>query len=458
MHSFLALPIYLLLLILPGSILADAVATEPIRAPKLTSRLPKLVRRVHASAAKRTHSLARDLRVAFGHLIPRDVDDEYNKRPVVYCKAGGQTVLQNPNDDSGDDGGNEPESNPEGGNSTGGGSSATAARPSSTRTSSRPPQSSPTSSSTSSPWGLTNSYAGTSFLDGWTFFTSADPTHGIVDYIDEQGGRDAGILAFNDGGNLIMRVESTPTVPANRRSIRITTEAQFNGGLVIMDAVHMPVGCGTWPAFWTNGPNWPAGGEIDILEAVHDYTHNQATLHTSEGCTIASTSSRELGISGNVIHGTNCDVGATDNQGCGIRSDTPLSYGRGFNANGGGVYAMRWDTAGIAIYFFPRGSIPADIDAEQPQPDNWGPAQARWPAAACDPFRFFKDHHIIFDTTLCGDWAGGVWNSGGIPGQEQSCAQRTGFATCEEYVRRNGDAFRDAYWEVRSVKLYQLRN
>jgi hypothetical protein len=151
MHSRLALPIYLLLLILP--IFADAVATEPIAAAPPKLNLPKLVRRVHASAAKRTHSLARDLRVAFGHLIPRDVDDEYSRRPVVYCKAGGQTVLQNPNNDGGGD-------EPEGGNTEGGGNSSSAGGrpPTSTRTSSRPPQSSPTSGVPSSPWALTNSW------------------------------------------------------------------------------------------------------------------------------------------------------------------------------------------------------------------------------------------------------------------------------------------------------------
>ncbi|RXW17418.1 hypothetical protein EST38_g8441 [Candolleomyces aberdarensis] len=299
---------------------------------------------------------------------------------------------------------------------------------------------------------------GETFFQGWDFFTSADPTHGLVDYIDEASGRRDGILEINSAGNAVMRVETTPTVPGNRKSIRITTQATFNGGLVIMDAVHMPHGCGTWPAFWSNGPNWPNGGEIDILEGVHDYANNQATLHTSDGCTIASSSSSALAISGSVISGTDCSVSSTANQGCGIRANSATTYGSGFNENGGGVYAMKWDATGIAVYFFPRDSIPADITANTPLPETWGAAQARWPAASCDPFRFFSDHHAIFDTTLCGDWAGGVWNAAGIPGQEESCAQRTGFATCDAFIRARGSAFQEAYWEVRYMQIYEESN
>lgn len=152
---------------------------------------------------------------------------------------------------------------------------------------------------------------------------------------------------------------------------------------------------------------------------------------------------------------------------------------------------MKWDSTGIAVYFFPRTSIPADITAGAPLPDTWGAAQARWPAASCDPFTFFNNHQAIFDTTLwyvlspdyfgkpdlhlpSGDWAAAVWSSSGIPGQEQSCAQRTGSATCEAFVRANGASmaqacmFHDAVfltnphflsdWEIKSLTIYQLKN
>ena len=60
---------------------------------------------------------------------------------------------------------------------------------------------------------------------------------------------------------------------------------------------------------------------------------------------------------------------------------------------------VKWDTNGIAVYFFPRGSVPADIGANAPLPNSWGRPQARWPGSSCDPSKFFEEHVIIFDIT-----------------------------------------------------------
>jgi hypothetical protein len=92
------------------------------------------------------------------------------------------------------------------------------------------------------------------------------------------------------------------------------------------------------------GPNWPQNGEIDIVEGVNDYTNNQATVHTNPGCTLSSQDSNALGISGNVVGGTNCAALETGNQGCGVRSKDTNSFGPTFNQNGGGVYSSEFTT------------------------------------------------------------------------------------------------------------------
>ena len=81
------------------------------------------------------------------------------------------------------------------------------------------------------------------------------------------------------------------------------------------------------------GPNWPSGGEIDIIEGVHDSTKNQATIHTSPGCKMASSDSEFLNISGKVIGGTVCSSVNTGNQGCGVRAISDGTYGAEFNRN-----------------------------------------------------------------------------------------------------------------------------
>ncbi|EGO02777.1 glycoside hydrolase family 16 protein, partial [Serpula lacrymans var. lacrymans S7.3] len=311
----------------------------------------------------------------------------------------------------------------------------------------------------SSPWKLLDAYQGQNFFDGWGFFTSADPTDGNMQYVDQGTANSSGLIEINAQGNAVMRVETTPMVQTNRMSVRIMMLNTFMGGLVIMDLVHMPTGCGTWPAFWTNGPNWPLGGEIDIVEGVNNYTNNQATIHMNPG-------SRSPLLFHPVLsafrHFGKFLPAQTGNQGCVVRSSSDISFGTGFNGIGGGVYAMLWDNSGISVYFFPRGSIPADITEGAPQPTNWTTPMANWttpmatwPSTDCNPFEFFYTHSAIFDTTLCGDWAGGVWGSTGVPGQSQSCQQETGFATCEEFVQASGASFSEAYWEVSSVKIYQ---
>lgn len=296
----------------------------------------------------------------------------------------------------------------------------------------------------SSSWQLAQSREGSSFFDNWQFWDQADPTNGNVQYVDSATAWSENLVSISNG-QAIMRADTGDNV-GNRQSIRITDNYTFNDNtLIIMDAAHMPTGCGTWPAFWSNGPNWPSGGEIDIVEGVNGQTQNQATLHTNPGCTAGSDPNQ--GASGQL---SNADCGSSDNDntGCGFTDTTSdNSFGGGFNSNGGGVYAMQWVDSGISVWFFPRSAIPGDITAGEPNPSGWQSPFANWPASTCPPNQYFNNNNAIFDLTFCGDWAGAAWSSSG-------CADSTGYSACSDYVSAVGSGFTEAYWAINYVKYF----
>lgn len=242
-----------------------------------------------------------------------------------------------------------------------------------------------------------------------------------------------------------MGVDSTNVASGRGRdSVRVSSKKSYNHGLIILDLDHMPGGaCGTWPAFWTLGPNWPDGGEIDIIEGVNGMTSNNMALHTDAGCSIVNNG----GFSGH-LETDNCDVnapGQANNAGCSIRSGNSGNYGTAFNANNGGVYATEWTSEAISIWFFPRGAIPSDISGGNPNPANWGIPQGKF-QGACNIDDKFQDHKLVFTSTFCGDWAGGVWST------DATCSA-TG-ASCQAYVQNNPSAFTDTYWLINSLKVY----
>lgn len=207
----------------------------------------------------------------------------------------------------------------------------------------------------------------------------------------------------------------------------------------------MPGGqCGSWPAFWTFGSDWPRDGEIDIIEGVNSQTANDMTLHTGAGCVISHTEA----FTGQRTT-PNCDVealGQDANAGCQIASNDIATYGSAFNANGGGVYATEWTSSAVSVWFFRRGAIPDDLSGGNPDPSGWGKPAAKF-EGECDVDQHFRNHNLIFDLTFCGDWAGNVW------GQDLVCSPQA--SSCQEFVQNNPNAFVDAYWKVNSLKVYQ---
>jgi hypothetical protein len=182
------------------------------------------------------------------------------------------------------------------------------------------------------------------------------------------------------------------------------------------------------------GPNWPYGGEIDIIEGVSLNTRNLMSLHTAPGCQMPP--SPQYGS----VTSTQCDAFQNYNQGCGVTGNNPLTYGSGFNSVGGGVYAVQWTSAHIKIWHFARNNgIPSDIQVGRPNPATWGQPHAFFKGSKyCNLDSKMKNQHIVINTNFCGDWAGNsdIWRNDPVCGRQAS--------SCVDYVARNPQAFAGA--------------
>ncbi|KAF8609501.1 putative laminarinase [Ceratobasidium sp. AG-I] len=293
----------------------------------------------------------------------------------------------------------------------------------------------------------TDTFIGPSFLAGFNHMAIPDPTHGRVNYVDEPTALRLGLTSFTRD-SFVIRSDYTTNLTASgpgRNSVRIMSKKKWDTHVQIMDVRHMPQGCGTWPAYWTTDVvDWPSAGEIDIIEGVNDQGPNAATLHTTSNCTQPATRDHTGTPTQN-----DCDWQTNYNAGCGVRSSQPNSYGPAFNANGGGWYAMERTNTYIKVWFWPRGSrtVPAQVKSCGAVVDTrtWGTPFASFVNNSCDIDSHFGPENIIINLTFCGDWAGNadVYSASGCP------------STCVDFVNDTPGAFKDAYWDIAALRVYQ---
>ena len=109
------------------------------------------------------------------------------------------------------------------------------------------------------------------------------------------------------------------------------------------------------------------------------------TLHTSDGCTIANAAFTGTLTTSNCY---NDAPGQAPNAGCDIQDPSTKSYGTGFNANKGGVFAMEWTSSAVSIWFFPRGTTPSNLQGGTPDPTSWPEPVARYQGTCNIPNHF----------------------------------------------------------------------
>ncbi|KAI0274666.1 concanavalin A-like lectin/glucanase domain-containing protein [Gloeopeniophorella convolvens] len=297
-------------------------------------------------------------------------------------------------------------------------------------------------------WIIQDTYDASNFFESFWFYNQGDPTHGTVTYVDNVTAFAHNLSYISWDGKVIMKGDDTNVLQPGqfRESVRVSSNAVYNTGLFILDINRAPWGCAVWPAFWTLGNGvWPTTGEIDIIEGVHDNEHNQVTWHTNPGCTLTPTAN----FTGTIVDqngqpNLNCEGSATL-PGCGITEVSRASYGPTFDAQGGGVFAMKWDEDGISVWNFYRVAVPEDIQAGTPNPANWPTPTATLDPSGCDPLTYFANHSIVFDITFCGDWAGNSYATSGCPG------------TCSDRLTDPSN-FVNASWSINWLKVYRRQN
>ncbi|OBZ71521.1 putative glycosidase C21B10.07 [Grifola frondosa] len=323
---------------------------------------------------------------------------------------------------------------------------------------------------------MVKEYAGESFFDDWNFFNAPDNlTHGNTNNIDAFHDN----LAFvNDAGNAIMQVDNTTTLKfnQNRNSIRISSKDQFTVGTVfVADMLHVPYGCSVWGAWWSSAPTWPLGGEIDTFEAVNQVTMSHMGLHTNPGCTHSPSAVQ----SSTLINSTDCSIYANSNEGCTVTNPSTSSYGAGADAfnilsadrlihdryaefanNGGGMFVTEFAIEGISLTGLrsvfleltlsgpQRSSIPSSMQGNVSTVDTTtlGIPVANWPASDCSINQFFDPQELVFDITLCGDFAG-----------NPTIFAETCTGVCyDDWVLGDPSRYSTAYFEVSYVRVYGI--
>ncbi|KAF6821521.1 mixed-linked glucanase [Colletotrichum sojae] len=300
-------------------------------------------------------------------------------------------------------------------------------------------------------YGLSHSYLGANFVSDFNWINYQDPSNGFVRYQSQPDALAKSLYSIDpDTQAVTLGVDNTNVYGLNegRPSVRLESKNVYNSGLFIGDFAHMPPSvCGLWPAFWMYGPDWPAGGEIDIIEGANQVTKNIISGHTTAGCRLPDAPE----ANGEPLLRDCESPGSNNNAGCNYLppSSHQHTYGDSFNAVGGGVYALEWTSEAIRVWHWSRQNIPADILCKKPDPSTWGLPTALFGTSTCEVGRYFKDMSIVIQTNFCGDYAANVWGQG-----DDTCNQRA--PTCVEYVANNPGAFKDAYWEVNYIDVYEL--
>jgi len=275
---------------------------------------------------------------------------------------------------------------------------------------------------------------------GWSFFDAQDPTLGLVQYIAGNPNVNDKTSTFfgSTDDQLKMQLVNAPGIALY--STRLTSSDTFDYGLFLMDVRQIPFGRFVWPSWWLNGliygndpDKWSINGEIDIIEGGWQVGGGENALNTFSVHTNSRTSVPYTQPQLNLNEATgNCEyAGPSNGKTCGLNGTQscpflgcsrlwPVSangYGRSFQSNGGGIYAINVQCdSSLKLWFIPankgssasyvkirgimtsRGALKLETLDALPTAD--GVETLNLPQKT--PTQVFSNLQIVIDTDVCG--------------------------------------------------------
>ncbi|KAE8262911.1 hypothetical protein A4X03_0g2085 [Tilletia caries] len=212
------------------------------------------------------------------------------------------------------------------------------------------------------------SYEGKTFFKDMMFFTGND---GSVDYVDHDSAHESGLIGMMDGMALM---RAAPHRSGTHRSVRTSTDISFTEGLIILDILHGPRRLQLARGRRDRHHRGRRRHELQQVQHPHD-----RWLQSRPGP--GDHARRQAHRGGGGGGGQNCDAEATSEEGCAISGTQNGDFGVEYNANHGGVPVLDWHhKTGIRIFFFPRGSVPEDIEAGHQSLPAWGVGRVTTPS------------------------------------------------------------------------------
>jgi len=331
----------------------------------------------------------------------------------------------------------------------------------------------------------------------FTTFPHDDPTKGDVVY-DRKKWINANMVKLiqNEGLYLFIKQRAGDN---KFDSVRMTSKAFYNinentKALLFIFKGKLPSNKGVWPAWWLNGSSedqwlytdngrvaknidldtysgvghfydtpspvnctdWPAAGEIDIIETINGDNLIHNTIHTCpQMCDTIWNQDRAL------INCANAKPGVDPNPGC---SGTPYA-----STKAEGTFACLWNKNSIQYYYW-KPDEPVRINggplSQNPDPMQWtgylknkvllqtsrmscDPSiHQEWQCKTCESANTckFKNMKMIFNITLCGIWAGNHFDNTAQARQH-----------CQSYIMNEGkNKINDQFIKIEFISVKKL--